>query len=607
MRLALSVALAAVFWSEARAADPQPYRVTIAPTGTAEIDRALQQSALLVTLRETAPASPFALIGRARGDLQRLVTVLNSFGYHQAHVAITIAGRDLDDPELPAVLEAVPQGMAVDANVAITTGPLYHLRNIAIDGAVPQAAKDALMLVPGAPALAADVVAAQARLLTALQEDGYALAEVPDPIATADDEAHVLDVVFRVETGPQVRIGEISIEGLKTVDPDFVREALTVQTGTPYKPSAIEAARQGLVATGVFSGVSVRAADRPSDDGRIPLTFTVEERPMHAVNLAGAYATDLGVSLSASWSHRNLLGRAEQLNLSAAGTGLGATAADALGYNFAAQFMKPFFLRRDQTLELDLSAAKQNLIAYRQTAQTAAGFLRRKFSPQWSGAAGLTLTQDDVTQKGTNHIYQLLALVLTANYDTTGLTDPLGDPVHGMRASFAVTPTTSFGARSLLFVILQASASAYFDLSGDGGSVLALRGLVGSVNGASNLDLPPDQRLYAGGSATVRGYKYQSIGPLFPDGDPVGGTAVDAATIEFRQRLFGNFGAAAFLDAGQASAAGVPFTGTLRVGAGAGLRYYTSIGAVRADVAVPLKRMTNGDSFEIYIGLGQAF
>jgi translocation and assembly module TamA len=49
------------------------------------------------------------------------------------------------------------------------------------------------------------------------------------------------------------------------------------------------------------------------------------------------------------------------------------------------------------------------------------------------------------------------------------------------------------------------------------------------------------------------------------------------------------------------------FTGPLRVGAGIGARYYTAIGAVRADIAVPLTPVPHGDSFELYIGLGQAF
>ena len=94
---------------------------------------------------------------------------------------------------------------------------------------------------------------------------------------------------------------------------------------------------------------------------------------------------------------------------------------------------------------------------------------------------------------------------------------------------------------------------------------------------------------------------------MFPNGDPVGGTAVDAATVEFRQRIGANWGVVGFVDAGQASDEGVPFTGTLRVGAGTGVRYYTPIGVVRADIAMPLNKPPNGDSFGIYIGLGQAF
>jgi translocation and assembly module TamA len=137
--------------------------------------------------------------------------------------------------------------------------------------------------------------------------------------------------------------------------------------------------------------------------------------------------------------------------------------------------------------------------------------------------------------------------------------------------------------------------------------VLALRALIGSVQGAGQFELPPDQRFYGGGSATVRGFKYQSIGPLFPNNDPIGGTAIDAGTVEFRQRLFGDFGAVAFVDAGQVSAQNTPFSGTLRVGLGAGVRYYTPIGPVRLDVAVPANKPPGGDRFEIYLGLGQAF
>jgi translocation and assembly module TamA len=599
--------ICAVVAESAHAADPQPYSVMIEPSVSSEIDRLLNSSSLLITLRDSAPVPPFGLIARANGDVQRLSSVLNSFGYYDPAITITIEGRALDDPALPTFLEQVPQGTAVNVQVAIEEGRLYRLRRISLEGTIPRAAEQAFGLSPGEPAIGANVAAARDRLLTALQEDGYALATVSEPIAYADDQAAAIDVQFRVETGPQVDIGPINFQGLERVNESFARVALPLSEGERYSPSRIETARRELLATGVFSSVTVRAANQVSPDGRIALMIEVQERPLRVVNLGGAYSTDLGISVSASWTHRNLFGNAEQLILSAAGTGLWGNATDDVGYQFSARFIKPAFLRRDQTGEFGVNAVKQDLKAYRQTAETIGASLRRKFSPRWMGSVGLTITRDDVSQKDVSRIYQLFALPITASYDSTGLTNPLLDPTNGMRASLIVTPTQAFGAQSLTFAILQASASTYFDLSGNGRSVLALRGIIGSALGASNFDLPPDQRLYAGGSGTVRGYRYQSIGPLFPDGDPIGGTAVDAATVELRQRVFGNFGIVAFVDAGQASDEGVPFTGTLRIGAGTGLRYYTPIGVVRADFAIPLNRPPGGDTFGIYIGLGQAF
>jgi translocation and assembly module TamA len=595
------------FVRTAGAADPQPYNVTIEASVSSEIRDLLNSTSLLVTLRESAPVPPFGLIARATGDVQRLETVLNSFGHYKPSLTITIEGRALDDPMLPSVLDQVPQGMPVNVQVAIEEGPLYRLRRITLDGMIPPAARTAFGLMPGAPAIAANVLAARDRLLTALQEDGYALATVSEPIAYADDQAMVLDIEFRVETGPQVEIGEISFEGLERVNESFAREALPLHPGERYAPSRIEAARRKLLESGVFASLTVRAAQQVSADGRLPLTLVAQERPLRAVALSGAYSTDLGISLSATWTHRNLFGNAEQLILSAAGTGLWGDATEDVGYLLSARFIKPAFLRPDQTGEVALSAVKQNLQAYRQTAETLGVSLRRVFSPQWTGSVGLNATHDNVAQQGVSYIYQLLALPISATYDSTGLTNPLLDPTRGIRASLIATPTQSFGAQSQLFTILQASASTYFDLSGNGRSVLALRGILGSVLGASTFDLPPDQRLYAGGSGTVRGFRFQSIGPLFPNGDPVGGTAVDAATVEFRQRIGANWGVVGFVDAGQASDEGVPFTGTLRVGAGTGVRYYTPIGVVRADIAMPLNKPPNGDSFGIYIGLGQAF
>jgi translocation and assembly module TamA len=205
-------------------------------------------------------------------------------------------------------------------------------------------------------------------------------------------------------------------------------------------------------------------------------------------------------------------------------------------------------------------------------------------------------------------------------YNTTGLDSPIEDPTHGIRASLSETPTLSLGTRNAKFFITQASFSFYLDLHDlkmnpdPGRSVIALRALGGLAQGAGQYSLPPDQRFYAGGSGTVRGYRYQSVGPTFINGDPIGGSAINAGSVEFRQRIGKSLGFAVFVDSGQVSQNVNPLDSTLRFGAGAGARYYTPIGPIRLDVALPINRRTDpithryiDDAFEIYIGLGQAF
>jgi translocation and assembly module TamA len=595
----------------AHAADPVAYTVKFHPTGNAALDGAVSGSSQLAALRKTAPAGPFALVARARQDLGRLQTALESFGYYAGTIDITIDGKNLEDPSLPDLLQSMPASADAKIDVDVKTGPLFHLGSITLNGTVPEAAK--LKLKSGEPAVASAVLAAGTSLLSALQERGYALAKVDPPVATLHPSSKTLDIRFKVAAGPQVDIGPISFTGLKRMHEAFLRRRLLlVHQGQLYQPSKIEAARQALASVGAFSSVQVQAKPVLDAYGEIPLTFAMEERKLHAVSLNVGYSTDLGASAGVTWSHRDLFGNAEQLNLTAALTGAGGTADQGLGYDAKIQFIKPDYYRRDQTLEVDVEGLKQDLISYDQTAITAGPILTRTLSKDWSVSAGLKATQEQIIQEGVTRDYTLLALPVTAHYDGTGVANPLDDATHGVRATLSATPTESFASPGSTFVILQGGASTYLDLSAlglarPGRTVLALRGLVGSAQGADEFALPPDQRFYAGGSATVRGYKYQSVGPQFADGNPVGGTSIDAATIELRQRVWGPVGAAVFADAAQVSTRSAPFGGRLEEGVGAGVRYYTPIGPVRVDVAVPVTRQADGDSFELYLGLGQAF
>lgn len=602
--VSLLAALAiAIMGPVSRAADPQPYQVTIDKTGNAALDKALNDSSNLVSLLKTAPVGPFALIGRARGDLPRFQTALRSFGYYKGSASITIAGQPLDDPNLPDQLARAPANPPVPVKVSITLGPLFHLRKIDVTGQLPADALAKLGLSPGAPAVASDVLGAQTRLLNALQSEGYALAKVDTPLAVEDPSADALDLTFKVDTGPRVDLGPITLNGLKGVNPSYIRRRLLLHSGEQYNPGAIEAARQDLVSTGLFSIVRAVPADHTDPEGTLPLQFDFTERPIHSVSFGAAYSTDLGVMLNIGWSDRNLFGNGEQLNLTAGFQG-GGTAVVSPGYNVNAQFIKPDFLARDQSLQVDLGAVKQDLLSYDQKAVLGDVLLNRKLSPHWSGSVGVAAEQEQITQEGETRDYTLLGLPITLKYDSS---NSLLDPTQGIRAVASVTPTQSFGHTEATFLIMQASGSTYLDFNTSGRSVLALRGLIGDAAGASQFELPPDKRFYAGGTATVRGYKYQSLGPEFPDGHPEGGTSVVAGTVEFRQRILSSYGAVAFLDAGQVSANGGPFTGNYGVGVGVGARYYTPIGPIRLDVAVPLVKQSGSGNFQLYIGIGQAF
>ena len=298
-----------------------------------------------------------------------------------------------------------------------------------------------------------------------------------------------------------------------------------------------------------------------------------------------------------------MFGNAEQLNLTASVTD-GGTAENGLGYKVGAQFIKPDFLTRDQSLQIEIDALRQDLEAYNQDGLLESVAISRPLWPHWTGSVGLNGEQEYITQESVGRSYDLVGLPLSLKYDSS---NNLLNPTAGIRAALSVTPTHSLSVGGATFTIFQAAASTYVNVSGDGRSVIALRALLGEVSGAGQFDLPPDQRFYAGGSATVRGFRYQSVGPQFPDGKPEGGTTIGAGTVELRQRLWGNWGMATFVDVGQVTASGPPLSGTWRIGAGVGVRYFTSIGPIRLDVAVPVNRPPGGDAFELYIGLGQAF
>jgi translocation and assembly module TamA len=137
--------------------------------------------------------------------------------------------------------------------------------------------------------------------------------------------------------------------------------------------------------------------------------------------------------------------------------------------------------------------------------------------------------------------------------------------------------------------------------------VLAARLKVGTIVGAGNV--PPDKRFYAGGGGSVRGFGYQLVSPLAADGTPIGGRGLLESSLEMRIRLTDTIGVVPFVDAGSVSPTSLPGRDArIAVGAGIGARYYTGVGPLRVDFAMPVNPRGGIDKgFQFYLSFGQAF
>jgi outer membrane translocation and assembly module TamA len=120
--------------------------------------------------------------------------------------------------------------------------------------------------------------------------------------------------------------------------------------------------------------------------------------------------------------------------------------------------------------------------------------------------------------------------------------------------------------------------------------------------------LPIEDRFYAGGASTVRGYAQDKIGPLDSAGNPTGGNGLAIGNLEVRFPVWRWLSAVAFVDTG----AVVPEVGDLagaafKTGVGGGIRIKTPVGPIRLDVGYALNAIQGEDRWQLYFGIGQAF
>ncbi|MGE3376533.1 MAG: autotransporter assembly complex family protein [Vicinamibacteria bacterium] len=437
----------------------------------------------------------------------------------------------------------------------------------------------------GAPFRQADWEDAKLRAVAELSAWRYAAARVASSEARIDPATREARLSVTLESGPAFRFGEVRVSGTSRYDPALVENMSPVRAGEDYERAALLVYQRRLAETGYFASVQVDVDSRPEVAAAAPVRVAVLEAPAKHVESGLSYNTDVGVRLQLRYSDQDLRDAAWRLR-----TGF---AVDS----------------KIQELQLDLDSPPQR-------------------GARWNNYFA-RLARTDIQ----NEIARSFALGVAHNFGTdvapsaaivswhledqrtgTTLTDSRHAVYAGLRRNFrrtddVVDPRSGyFGhveiggglpeASSQSF--LRAVAHASYVLPQGRRSELLLRAQGGVVRADARAGIPTTFLFRTGGDRTVRGYAFESIGVA--EGDAiVGGRRLFVASVEYTHWVSERWGAAAFVDSGDAWDDGERFDPV--VGHGLGVRLRTPIGPARVDIAYG--RETR--DYRLHLSIGYVF
>lgn len=563
-----------------------------------EIDRSLrQQVEAAVGETKTRPDSRIDARRRAREAAVDALALLRSEGYYDAQVE-----PDVSDSEPPTAL------------VRITLGARFRIRDASLEwvGAPPaagvaKAATESLKFPSGTPGRAADVLAAEGRLVALLHDKGYADAEAMPREVIVDHADNSVQPHFRITARDLVRLGRVNVVSKGRTKDAWVDGLAPWKIGSVYDPDSVAKLERRLLDAGVYDSVTVALAPRDQAEGGMrPVIVSLADRKARALELGASYSTTEGSGVDGKWIHYNVLGKADTLTLTAR--------LYDIQQNLDLELDQPDWRRADQILKVGGGFLADITPAYNDAGAGVRVDVERHYTKTTfitvGSAFDFTAIRDktDINAQGlpVGVDLKLYIATLLGAFALDRSNDPL-DPTRGWRLTARAEPTFITGDRQLVYLKTQAQVSDYLPLDRNGDTVIASRLKIGSILGGSIPDVPADRRFFAGGGGSVRGYGYQEVGPRLLDSTPEGGLSLVETSLEVRHRLNRQWGLVAFVDAGTVGSSSTPSFHTVSVGAGLGVRYDLGFGPLRLDIGTPINPRQGDSPVQVYISIGQSF
>jgi outer membrane protein assembly complex protein YaeT len=526
------------------------------------------------------------------------------------------------------VTTAPPEFDADEAVLAIIVveGPLFAIASISIDGveARPAVAVESVVrLDMGDIYSGLDVADARARIDQGYRQAGFNEVRVVAQ-STVDLDSDTVAVVFEIDEGPRQVIREIDVVGGEHTQASLVSRALRISPGQPVDVGEWNQARKRLYDTGAFRSVDIEAqaldpetVENPEGEQPVRATVFLEEWPAYRlrygvqvkdeeVPIAQQSNRDFSLGLVGDLTRQNFAGRAVTL-----GTAFRWDRDTRAVRGFA---RVPTFFDLPITSNVFISQEHSTfgdpdfLTATDQTLLT----LEQRFKPrpsmtvaygytfEWNHTFDVAPDPDDPFG-GFDEAVNIARLTAGAIIDTR---NDLFDAARGWFHSSNVEYAPDSLGSQLRFIKYSGQQFHYWPLGSE--VVLASAARIGLAAGFDQ-ELILSERFFAGGGNTVRGYRRDSLGPLF-FGQPDGGNASIVLNQEVRFPIFRFVRGVGFLDAGNVFSLIEDITLTnLKVGAGVGLRLDTPFGLFRFDFAAPLSEIEENRKSRFFFSIGQVF
>lgn len=473
-------------------------------------------------------------------------------------------------------------------------------------------------------------------------ELGYTRAQVSVEASWNDDRS-VVDLTFQVLEGSQQRLGSILVTGNRKTRTAVILGALEISSGDPVSGPRLLDMERNLYRLGIFSRVEVEFL--PADLGAVRRDVLVrvkEGRTRSLIFEAGYNSEDdarglIGLSL------RNVLGRnynfqtdlrlsfrEERFRLSFEQPRLGDIPFGLLYELFRFEEGRESYdaIRRVGRVEL-VPLAQTELF-------TLAVDFREIETEEFAGPlvieADAEAGEDSSRQQirpgvlspleqnpdGTSRAVRVASLIPGFRWDRRD--DPV-EPTRGWLSGVQVQYSFPALGTKTEYLKLFAQHGHYVSLGGR--RVLALGTRLGAIEpleivegagGERLLSVPLDERFFAGGRSTHRGFSRFALGI---DGEtrlreedrraPIGGNGLVLLNLELRFPLFSSVGGAVFFDSGNVWRDWRDVDSGFRNALGVGVRYLSPIGPLRVDVGYKLDRKPAESDFELHFSFGNPF